>query len=149
MTLSNEILSELNTTITAIAVSGKGLLAADESSATIEKRFNALSIPCTAETRRSYRELLFTTPSIENYICGVILFEETLNQRSSSGISFSELLAQKNIIPGIKVDKGLVPLAGTRDEKSTQGLDGLADRLKEYKKQGARFAKWRAVFSIS
>lgn len=130
-----------------MAVPGKGLLAADESTGTIEKRFNALNIPCSQETRRAYRELLLTTPNLEQYVSGVILFEETLYQNTSTGVSFIEILNQKNIIPGIKVDKGLVALTGT-DEKVTQGLDGLADRLQTYKNQGARFAKWRAVFSI-
>lgn len=142
-------MDELKSTITAIAVPGKGLLAADESTPTITKRFNALNIPCTDESRKNYREMLFNTPSIENYICGVILYEETLYQKTTQGISFPELLTKNGIIPGIKVDKGLVPLTGSKSEKSTQGLDGLADRLNEYKKQGARFAKWRAVYSIS
>jgi fructose-bisphosphate aldolase class I len=140
---------ELESTIKAIAVTGKGLLAADESTATITKRFEALNITCTEETRKIYRELLFTSPKIDKYISGVILYEETLNQKSSSGDLFPELLIKQGIIPGIKVDKGLIPLIGSLDEKSTQGLDGLAERLSEYKKRGARFAKWRAVFAIS
>lgn len=142
-------MEELKSTISAIAIPGKGLLAADESTPTITKRFNALNINCTEETRKNYREMLFNTPSIANYISGVILYEETLYQKTSQGISFPELLMKNGIIPGIKVDKGLVPLAGNNNERSTQGLDGLADRLHEYKKQGARFAKWRAVYSIS
>lgn len=140
--------SQLKSTIEAIVIPGKGLLAADESTGTITKRFNALNITCTEQTRRLYRELLFTTPNLEKYISGVILFEETLYQKSRQGISFPELLMSKQIVPGVKVDKGLVELPGTK-EKSTQGLDGLIDRLTEYKKQGARFAKWRAVFAIS
>ncbi len=141
-------MNELKSTINALAVAGKGILAADESIGTISKRFAALHIPCTEETRRNYRELLLTTPDLEKAIAGVILFEETLGQKTSKGISFPELLKQNQIIPGIKVDKGLVSLPGT-DEKSTQGLDGLAERLQAYKKQGARFAKWRAVFAIT
>ncbi len=142
------IVNELKSTIQALAAPGKGLLAADESTGTITKRFGAINIPCTEETRRDYRELLFTTPQIEKTISGVILYEETLNQKSSRGIPFPELLAKQGIIPGIKVDKGLVNLPGS-DEKVTQGLDGLAERLADYKKKGARFAKWRAVIAIS
>lgn len=142
------VINELKSTIKNLAIPGKGLLAADESTGTISKRFNALNISCTEESRRKYRELLLTTPSLEKYISGVILYEETLYQKSTQGVDFSELLLQKKIIPGIKVDKGLVHLSGT-DEKYTQGLDGLFERLKNYKKQGARFAKWRAVYSIS
>ncbi|MBS0287184.1 MAG: fructose-bisphosphate aldolase class I [Proteobacteria bacterium] len=139
---------ELKSTIQMIASAGKGILAADESTPTITKRFSALNITCTEDSRRQYRELLFTTPDIAQYICGVILYEETLNQTSSQGIGFAELLAQKNIIPGIKVDKGLINLPFS-EEKTTQGLDGLGERLISYKKLGVRFAKWRAVFSIS
>ncbi|MBS0290837.1 MAG: fructose-bisphosphate aldolase class I [Proteobacteria bacterium] len=146
--VSSTVINELKSTIKAIAVSGKGLLAADESTGTISKRFNALNIACTEESRRNYRELLLTTPSLEKYISGVILYEETLYQKSTQDISFPELLMQKKIIPGIKVDKGLIQLPGT-DEKSTQGLDGLFERLKDYKAQGARFAKWRAIYSIA
>ncbi len=145
---SSQVINELKSTIKAIVVQGKGLLAADESTGTISKRFNALNIASTEESRRNYRELLFTTPALEKYISGVILFEETLYQKASQGITFPELLIKNQIIPGIKVDKGLVQLPGT-EEKSTQGLDGLFERLTEYKNQGARFAKWRAVFSIS
>lgn len=143
------ILTELQDTIQKMATSGKGLLAADESTATIAKRFEALEIPCTEQTRRDYREMLLTTPNIANYISGVILFEETLTQKTSKGILFPELLNQLGIVPGIKVDKGLIALPGSSEEKTTQGLDGLAERLQSYKNQGARFAKWRAVFSIS
>jgi fructose-bisphosphate aldolase class I len=142
-------MKDLQSTIAAIAVPGKGILAADESTGTITKRFSALNIACTEETRRAYRELLFTTPEIEKYIAGVILFEETLTQKTTQGIAFPELLSKKGIIPGIKVDKGLVHLTGGNEENSTAGLDGLAERLQTYKKQGARFAKWRAVYSIS
>jgi fructose-bisphosphate aldolase class I len=140
---------DLKATVSAIAVSGKGILAADESTGTISKRFEALQIPCTEESRRRYRELLFTTPMLSQYIAGVILYEETLNQRSAFGVPFAELLKEQGIVTGIKVDKGLIPLIHSSEEHTTQGLDGLIERLKVYKNQGARFAKWRAVFSIT
>jgi fructose-bisphosphate aldolase class I len=148
-TLPSNIVSELQSTIITLASSGKGLLAADESTGTILKRFEPLNIPCTEETRRDYRELLLTTPDIEKYISGVILFEETLSQKTSQGVSFPELLTKQGIVPGIKVDKGLIDLPRSLNEKTTQGLDGLTERLLEYKKLGARFAKWRTVYSIS
>jgi len=147
--LSLTTVRELTATIAAIAVPEKGILAADESTGTITKRFEALQIPCTEDSRRRYRELLFTTPNIANYICGVILYEETLSQKTTQGVPFSELLIAQGIVPGIKVDKGLIDLTNHLDEKTTQGLDGLAERLQAYKSQGARFAKWRAVFAIS
>jgi len=124
-------------------------LAADESTGTIGKRFAALNIPTDEETRRSYRELLFTTPKLNEFIKGVILFEETLDQKASDGTPFPELLQKQGILPGIKVDKGLVKLPNTRDEQTTQGLDNLAERLAVYQSKGARFAKWRAVYAIS
>lgn len=148
-TLSKAIIKELEATSTALALAGKGLLAADESTPTITKRFSALNIPCTEETRAQYRELLVTSPGIEQHISGVILFEETLAQKTAQGLKFPELLTRLGIIPGIKVDKGLVHLPGTIDENVTQGLDGLAERLAGYKQMGARFAKWRAVYSIT
>ena len=126
---------------------GKGILAADESSGTIEKRFKALNVPSTAETRRDYRELLFSTPGLGAFISGVILFEETLGQKSAAGVPLPQLLTAHGIVPGIKVDKGTVPLPGFPEEKVTQGLDGLAERLSQYKQLGARFAKWRAIIS--
>ena len=147
--LNPTIISELEKTIAQIVAPGKGLLAADESTPTITKRFTALEIPCTEESRRAYRELLLTTPDIQQFISGVILYEETLNQKTNSGIPFPELLVRDGIVPGIKVDKGLVNLANTNDEKVTQGLDGLEERLTDYKNKGARFAKWRAVYMIS
>ncbi len=147
--LPEQTIQELKNTIETLASKGKGLLAADESTATISKRFAVLNIPCTEETRREYRELLLTTPGIEKYISGVILFEETLGQKSSKGVAFPELLNKQGIVPGIKVDKGLIHLTGTLDENTTQGLDGLAERLADYKKLGARFAKWRVVYSIT
>ncbi|BBA35780.1 fructose-bisphosphate aldolase [Methylocaldum marinum] len=127
---------------------GKGLLAADESTGTIGKRFKKLGIECTEQTRLAYREMLFTSPDLEKYISGVILFDETIRQRASDGRPIPELLAEKGIIPGIKVDKGLVDLPFFPGERFTQGLDGLADRLDEYRRMGARFAKWRAVIAI-
>ncbi len=144
-----KLIEDLQATISAIAVAGKGILAADESTGTITKRFEALQIPCTDESRRRYRELLFTTPTIAQYIAGVILYEETLNQQSSLGVPFPGLLRELGIVPGIKVDKGLIPLTHSLEEQTTQGLDGLVGRLQAYKDQGARFAKWRAVFSIT
>jgi fructose-bisphosphate aldolase class I len=127
---------------------GKGLLAADESTGTIEKRFKKLGIECTEESRRDYREMLFTAPELEKYISGVILYDETIRQRASDGKLIPELLAERGIIPGIKVDKGLVDLPFFPGERFTQGLDGLAGRLDEYRRMGARFAKWRGVIAI-
>jgi len=126
----------------------KGLLAADESTKTIKKRFDAIKVECTEETRRTYRELLFTAPDIEKYISGVIMYDETIRQKSSDGAPFADLLAKRGIIPGIKVDKGTVGLSGFPGEKITEGLDGLAERFKEYRGLGAKFAKWRAVITI-
>lgn len=142
-------INELAATIKLIAVNGKGILAADESTPTITKRFQAVGIESTEETRRDYRELLMLTPGVNQYIAGVILFEETLNQKTTSGKLFPEALAESGIVPGIKVDKGLVHLANSTDEQITQGLDGLPERLADYKAKGARFAKWRAVYAIS
>lgn len=127
---------------------GFGILAADESTGTIGQRFSKIDVENNEDNRRAYRELLFTTENIEKYISGVILFEETLNQSASDGTPFPELLKSKGIIPGIKVDKGLVIIPGTNEENSTQGLDGLAERCKNYYAKGARFAKWRAVVKI-
>ncbi|HZD59812.1 MAG TPA: class I fructose-bisphosphate aldolase [Anaerolineae bacterium] len=129
-------------------VRDKGILAADESSGTIKKRFDQIGVPSTEENRRSYRDILFTTEGAEEFISGVILFDETIHQRSSDGTPFPELLASKGIIPGIKVDKGLKDLAGSKREKIAEGLDGLRERLIEYRSLGARFAKWRTVYSI-
>lgn len=140
--------AELEKTVADLATAGKGILAADESTGTIEKRFKAVNAPCTEETRRSYREMLFSTPRLNQFISGVILYEETLRQKSTNGVSLAQLLADQGIVPGIKVDKGTVPLAHFENDKVTQGLDGLAERLAEYKTLGARFAKWRAVIAI-
>ncbi len=143
------MMKELEATIAKLSARGKGILAADESTATITKRFNAVGIESTEDTRRAYREMLLTTPKINEFIAGVILFEETLNQKTSDGTLFPQALDKLGILPGIKVDKGLVILPNTLDEQVTQGLDGLAERLAEYRTKGARFAKWRAVYAIS
>ncbi|EQD70524.1 Fructose-bisphosphate aldolase B [mine drainage metagenome] len=126
----------------------RGILAADESSATIGKRFEALGIPCTAETRRAYRGLLFSSPGIERHLSGVILYDETLKQSAQNGERFVDLLASRGILPGIKVDGGAKPFAGHPGEFVTEGLDGLRERLGSYRDLGARFTKWRAVIAI-
>jgi len=138
----------LSKTAAAMVARGKGVLAADESSGTCEKRFKTVNVECTEETRRTYRGLLFTTPGAEQYISGVILFDETLRQKTNDGVLFPEYLAKKGILPGIKVDKGAMDLALCPGEKVTEGLDGLRVRLADYFKLGARFAKWRAVITI-
>jgi fructose-bisphosphate aldolase class I len=132
----------------ALVPPGKGILAADESHPTIAKRFAALGIENTAENRRLYRQMLFTTRDIPAFISGVILFDETIRQKADDGTPFPELLARQRILPGIKVDKGAKGLAGASGELVTEGLDGLRDRLAEYKTLGAAFAKWRAVITI-
>ena len=139
---------ELQEIARAIVADGKGILAADESSGTIKKRFDSIDVESTEETRRAYRELLFTTEGVEDYISGVILYDETIRQKASDGTPFSRLLQSKGIIPGIKVDTGAKPLAHAEGETVTEGLDGLRERLAEYHELGARFAKWRAVISI-
>jgi len=142
--------AELIQTAQAIASTGKGILAADESTGTIGSRFSKIKVENTEENRRAYRELLFTCDEVmSQYISGVIMYEETLGQKTSEGVSFVEVLKKRGIITGIKVDKGTVILPGSKDETATQGLDGLAARCAEYYKQGARFAKWRAVLKIS
>ena len=143
------IVTELATTIAKLATPGKGILAADESTPTITKRFEAVGITSSEDTRRAYRENLMTTPSFSQFIAGVILFEETLNQKTSQGVAFPEFLKKMGVLPGIKVDKGLIALPNTNNEQITQGLDGLAERLAEYKTKGAAFAKWRSVYAIS
>src|SRR5881398_889790 len=127
---------------------GKGILAADESTGTIEKRLKSINVPSTEENRRAYREVLFTTKGAGEFISGVILFDETIRQKTSDGRSFVEVLEQQGIVPGIKVDKGAKAMANFPAEKITEGLDGLRDRLVEYRQLGARFAKWRAVIDI-
>src|SRR6476661_6330109 len=139
---------ELHETAKALVAEGKGILAADESTGTIKKRFDSIGLESTEETRRDYRELLFTTPGVEEYISGVILYDETIRQSASDGTPFPKLLASKDIIPGIKVDVGAKPLALSHGETITEGLNGLRERLKEYYGLGARFAKWRAVIDI-
>lgn len=127
----------------------KTILAADESSKTIQKRFDSIGLTSTPEVNRAYREMLFSTPHIEEYVSGVILYEETLKQSDSTAKPFPHLLLQKGIAPGIKVDQGTTLVEGNEPDTNTLGLDGLSDRLKEYKKQGAQFAKWRALFTIT
>lgn len=133
----------------AMTSAGKGLLAADESTSTIKKRFDTISLESTEESRRDYRELLFTAKeAMEKYISGVILFDETIRQKASDGCMLTDLIKAAGSIPGIKVDAGAKPLAGFANETITEGLDGLRERLKEYYALGARFAKWRGVISI-
>lgn len=139
---------ELVSVAEAIVAEGKGILAADESGGTIQKRLTGIDVESTEENRRAYRELLFTTEGVEEFISGVILFDETLRQSDSDGIPFPELLESKGIIPGIKPDRGAKDLAGFHGEKVTEGLDGLRERLQEYRELGARFGKWRAVITI-
>lgn len=139
---------ELETTARALVPPGKGILAADESPRTIQKRLESVGVPSTEETRRAYREMLFTTPGIEEFLSGVILYDETIRQAAQDGTPFVEVLSRKGIIPGIKVDLGTADLAGFPGEKITEGLDGLRERLVEYRGLGARFTKWRAVFTI-
>jgi fructose-bisphosphate aldolase, class I len=140
--------SELQSTAQALVAEGKGILAADESFPTIEKRFKSIQIDSTEENRRAYRDMLFGTPELENYISGVILFDETIHQSDSNDTAFPEVLQTKGMIPGIKVDAGAKDLALFPGEKVTEGLDGLRGRLEEYYKLGARFTKWRAVIAI-
>jgi fructose-bisphosphate aldolase, class I len=135
-------------TARALVAEGKGVLAADESNRTMTKRLEAVGAESSADTRRRFRELLFTTPGAEEHISGVIFYDETLRQATSEGMPFPELLASRGMIPGIKVDTGAKPLAGAEGETVTEGLDGLRERLAEYRELGARFAKWRAVIAI-
>ena len=132
----------------SLVADGKGILAADESVATLTRRFDALRIPSTEQSRRRYREMLFTTPGAAAFISGVIMHDETIRQKSSSGMPLPQVLERQGIVPGIKVDTGARPLAGSPEELVTEGFDGLRDRLAEYRSLGARFAKWRAVISI-
>jgi fructose-bisphosphate aldolase class I len=140
--------NEIETNARKMVAAGKGILAADESDGTIKKRFDSINVSSTEENRRSYREFLFTTKGIEEYISGVILFDETIRQKTKDGTPFAEFLANLGIVPGIKVDKGAKSLAGAPGETVTEGLDGLRDRLSEYYELGARFTKWRAVINI-
>jgi fructose-bisphosphate aldolase, class I len=143
--MSTESLAEI---ARAMVSRGRGLLAADESLGTENRRFAALDIPQNEETRRSFREILLTAPGVGKYLNGVILFDETIRQSRSDGVSFVKAIEESGMIPGIKLDKGLVPQALTEGEEVTEGLDGLAARVAEYAKMGAKFAKWRAVVSI-
>ena len=139
---------ELKSVAESIVADHKGILAADESTGTIKKRFDSIGVESTEETRRGYRNLLFTTTGFEEYIGGVILYDETIRQRADDGTPFAELLASKGVVPGIKVDTGAKALAGRPGEVVTFGLDGLPERCDEYVALGARFAKWRAVITI-
>jgi fructose-bisphosphate aldolase class I len=140
--------NDLGSIARQLSAEGKGILAADESFGTIEKRFKAIDLPNTEENRRAYRDMLFTTPGFEDFISGVILFDETIRQKSDDGTPFPELLRRSGSIAGIKVDAGAKPMAGFPNEVITEGLDGLRDRLAEYSKLGAQFTKWRAVITI-
>ncbi|HVQ15441.1 MAG TPA: class I fructose-bisphosphate aldolase, partial [Vicinamibacterales bacterium] len=141
--------SELARIARAMVVPNKGILAADESSGTIKKRFDGIKLESTEEARRTYREMLFTAPGVAETISGVILYDETLRQKTKDGVPFSDYLTKLGVIPGIKVDMGAKALAGFPNETITEGLDGLRERLVEYHKLGARFAKWRAVIDIA
>ncbi len=141
-------IEQLEETARAMVAPGRGIIAIDESNATIKKRFDTVNVECTEENRRAYRDMLLTTPGLGEHISGAILYDETLRQKTKAGVSFVDVMKKAGIIPGIKVDKGTQPLAGFPDEVITEGLDGLRDRLKEYYALGARFAKWRAVIKI-
>jgi fructose-bisphosphate aldolase class I len=139
---------ELRQTAAALVAEGKGILAADESNGTMDKRLKAVGVEPGEETRRALRELLFTTEGVAEHISGIILYDETFRQSTEDGTPFPRLLQEQGIVPGIKVDTGAKPLAGAEDEKVTEGLDGLRERLAEYYEGGARFAKWRAVIAV-
>ncbi|MDQ3850568.1 MAG: fructose-bisphosphate aldolase class I [Actinomycetota bacterium] len=139
---------DLESIAKAIVADGRGILAADESNKTMTKRLEGVDVESTEESRRTFRELLFTTEGAEDYISGVIMYDETIRQSTSDGTPFPEFMKQHGVIPGIKVDTGAKPLSGSPDEKVTEGLDGLRERLEEYYDLGARFAKWRAVITI-
>jgi fructose-bisphosphate aldolase class I len=142
-------ITDLESTSQALVAGGKGILAADETPGTLTRRLDALKIESTPDSRRAYREMFFTTPGIAEFISGVILQDETIRQSNSKGTALADVLAQQGIIPGIKVDNGAKPLAGSPGESITEGLDGLRERLKEYREMGARFAKWRAVIAVN
>ena len=141
-------IGELTDTARALVAPAKGILAADESTNTIKRRFDSINVESTEQSRRDYREMLFRTPGVNEFISGVILYDETLRQRGADGTPIVDILQEQGIIPGIKVDKSANPLANTEGELITDGLDGLRDRLAEYYEIGARFAKWRAVITI-
>jgi fructose-bisphosphate aldolase, class I len=140
--------AELSATARALVAKSRGILAADESTSTIKKRFDTIKLESTEENRRAYREMLFTAPGARDYISGVIMYDETLRQKTRDGVPFTTYLSQNGMLPGIKVDMGAKPLAGFPGETITEGLDGLRERLAEYHKLGAKFAKWRAVIDI-
>jgi fructose-bisphosphate aldolase, class I len=139
---------QLNSVAKAMVAKGKGILAIDESAGTCKKRFDAMGVECTEENRRKYRQLLVSAPGIEQFISGMILFDETLRQKDDAGVAFPEVLKKKGILPGIKVDMGPKPLGLHSTEMVTEGLDGLRERLADYSKLGAQFAKWRAVITL-
>lgn len=141
--------ADLQTTVEALTAPGKGILAADESSGTIAKRFEAVGIALTEENRRAYRTLLLSTPEVGQYLGGVILFDETMGQKADDGTPLPKFAAARGIVPGIKVDQGKIALEGSPGDEITEGHDGLGKRLAAYREQGARFAKWRAVYNIS
>jgi fructose-bisphosphate aldolase class I len=141
-------IDQLAETAQAMVAPGKGIIAIDESNATIKKRFDGVGIECTEDNRRTYRELLLTAPGLSDHISGAILYDETLRQSTRAGVPFAKVMLDRGILPGIKVDKGTVALAGFPGELVTEGLDGLRQRLQEYAKLGAKFAKWRAVITI-
>lgn len=140
--------NELSATAQALVAPGKGILAADESNTTIKRRFDVIKLEATAENRRRFRELMFTTPGVSAYISGAILYDETIRQSTQAGQPFPQLLAEQGIIPGIKADTGLIALAGHPEEQVAKGLDDLRERLSEYRALGARFTKWRGVINI-
>jgi fructose-bisphosphate aldolase class I len=141
--------TELESIARAMVAPHKGILAADESTGTIKKRFDRIKLESTEENRRAYREMLFTAPGFADYISGVILYDETIRQKTRDGVPFATYLTRQGVVPGIKVDSGAKPMAGFPGETVTEGLDGLRERLAEYHKLGARFAKWRAVIDIA
>ena len=143
------IRSELQATVEALAQQGKGILAADESGPTVAKRFKTIGVESTEENRRAWRVLLLAAPGLGEFISGVILHEETLAQRTDDGTPLPQWIARQGMVPGIKVDAGKIPLTGAPGDEITEGLDGLAKRIDAYRRQGARFAKWRAVYNVS
>ena len=140
---------DLESVARTLVTEGKGILAADETVPTLTRRFDTLRIKSTEESRRKYREMLFTSPGAAEFISGVIMYDETIRQKSSGGSPLAQALADQGVVPGIKVDTGAKPLAGFPGEMVTEGLDGLRDRLAEYRAMGARFAKWRAVIHVT
>lgn len=142
-------IEQLESVAQAMVAPGKGIIAIDESTNTIKKRFEAVGVPNSEENRRAYREMLLTTPKLSDHISGAILYDETIRQSTKKGVPFTQVMLEKGILPGIKVDKGAFPLAGFPGELVTEGLDGLRERLNEYARLGAKFAKWRAVITIS